>query len=657
MAASMLLITLNFRGLYIGGELSGSSGQDDLKMLGLQVTAKILELLAMASLSVIILAIIRRELVNAHLPFGAVTASFQFSSIAFLWSKEFVAACKSKYSSLKMKVLLLSVIVVFTILGGTLGPAAATAGQPVLKDWPAGGTSFYLNSTMEELYPTVLDKVTLLERPCQSSESDDCAITNHQVIADALLAYFPTDSSISEDYDLKQGVPENSLLYGKGVVRNMNVRLRGYLVFEPTMATATVPLLVIARATAKISDYWFLSNQDRCYKNRTPCFRYYKDIAYAIEALQPVAAVKCIQNDGSGDISFARVDHDIDSGGTFSSFPLNKTIVSSTDLLSMKNVRTPNIKWTPLPSEVFGETSIGAVVAIPITEGNSSSSGIYSCTVDARWAPSTVKRSSKGGASLVQGIPAEYFRSGRYMLNSSGHYVWPQVKITPDWARHLDTGIAELNTTVFTMLCNSVAGLGDISKIPRVDGAVESILALMLAEGMSRDRLGTRVQGSLKGSKEQRDPPEWQGELGRGGSAYDFMPNAAEVARMAQLNLEVTVEGYGYGIGTATLLSCLVLLTYSFIALLYTVYLLCISRKTSASWDSIAEVISLAANSREVDALRNTGAGIASLKALECSVSIRVYEDEKVEMVFGDVGDELEQKGMVEKVDTGEFYK
>ena len=189
MAASMLLITLNFKGFYIGGELSGSSGQDDLKMLGLQVTAKILELLAMASLSVIILALIRRELVNAHLPFGAVTASFQFSSIGFLWSKEFVAACKSKYSSLKKKVLLLSVIVVFTILGGTLGPAAATAGQPVLKDWPAGGTSFYLNSTMEELYPTVLDKVTLLERPCQSAESDDCAITNHQVIADGLLAY------------------------------------------------------------------------------------------------------------------------------------------------------------------------------------------------------------------------------------------------------------------------------------------------------------------------------------------------------------------------------------------------------------------------------------------------------------------------------------
>lgn len=157
------------RGYYIGKELMGSSGQDDLKLLGIQFASKLLELLAMAPLSCILFALIRKPPLRGNLPFGALTAGLEFKGLSILWSKEFMATYSAKFQN---KVLLITTIIVFTILGATVGPSAATTAKPVLQNWSAGGTSFYLNDTYQNIWPRSLETPLASELSCTSSTSN-----------------------------------------------------------------------------------------------------------------------------------------------------------------------------------------------------------------------------------------------------------------------------------------------------------------------------------------------------------------------------------------------------------------------------------------------------------------------------------------------------
>lgn len=98
-SASATLLGFNWRGYYIGGELSGPVGADRLRFLGLQLAAKIVELLAVASLSTILFALGRGQLISDSLPFGAVTAGYEVNRPSLLWSKEFIATSATRFSS------------------------------------------------------------------------------------------------------------------------------------------------------------------------------------------------------------------------------------------------------------------------------------------------------------------------------------------------------------------------------------------------------------------------------------------------------------------------------------------------------------------------------------------------------------------------------
>jgi hypothetical protein len=65
---SVTAIVLNWKGYYIGGELSGA-GKNGLKFLGLQFAPKMQELLAMASFSSILFTLLTHQLLFHKLPF------------------------------------------------------------------------------------------------------------------------------------------------------------------------------------------------------------------------------------------------------------------------------------------------------------------------------------------------------------------------------------------------------------------------------------------------------------------------------------------------------------------------------------------------------------------------------------------------------------
>ena len=79
---SIVLITFNLLGYYIGPELQGISHQDSVKNGVLQICAKAQELLVVASLSMVLFHVLRYELVfGPGLPYGLIGAGFSFTEI------------------------------------------------------------------------------------------------------------------------------------------------------------------------------------------------------------------------------------------------------------------------------------------------------------------------------------------------------------------------------------------------------------------------------------------------------------------------------------------------------------------------------------------------------------------------------------------------
>jgi hypothetical protein len=158
----------------------------------------------------------------------------------------------------------------------------------------------------------------------------------------------------------------------------------------------------------------------------------------------------------------------------------------------------------------------------------------------------------------------------------------------------------------------------------------------MITDGLASTSSLATILGSLKGL----DSGEWINELlpkgsvfGTGGSAFNYSFQAGD--QSIKFEARTTVNGYGYGVTTAPLLSTLVLLIYSLIAMIYVVYLICFAKTTSSSWESITELVALAANSTPSLTLKNTGAGIATLRTLKQPVKIGVSND-RLQMVFND---------------------
>lgn len=83
---SIVLCYVNVRGVYLGGELPGKSGQDNVKLGALQFAVKLHELSIHASIAAILFTYIRNELLSQKgIPFGALTAGLQFTDISYLW--------------------------------------------------------------------------------------------------------------------------------------------------------------------------------------------------------------------------------------------------------------------------------------------------------------------------------------------------------------------------------------------------------------------------------------------------------------------------------------------------------------------------------------------------------------------------------------------
>jgi hypothetical protein len=636
--ASITLIVFNWKGYYIGSELQGAVGEDGLKLLGLQFAAKMLELLAMASLSTILFALLRDQLISGTLPFGAITAGFEFNNLSLLWSKGFVATCATKFSSARSKSILVMTIIIFTILGTVIGPSAAVAGQPVLQNWQAGGTVFWLNATSQALWPSNLDKAASQDLPCTPSQNASCPSSNYNIYTGELLSLWPSSVPAYVDgWAIPQVMAEKVLIPGPQSLKTLEVRFRGPFIYQPYITTATSPSAAISDAVSQIGKYWLVASQHQCSYGKQR-FCYYNDIVYAVETIQPVTFVRCSASNVNATVQFPRLDQAL---GNYPLIAYSNTTIGSQQWFDALTRNGPSVSWIELPDTYFGRSSAGVVVAVPGANTSGIPDQVFACTVDARWAPATTTVSFLGGPMIASGVPAEWLSGGQLQLNANGLPSWPQINITSEWGESINPIIAEPFESVFQFLCDSIARLDNILLAPSPTNAVEAVLSVMITESLAQMSSAATILGSLTGLGNF----DWMNEMfpqtsvfGSGGSAFNYSYQYGD--QSTKFEAKVTVNGYGYGITTATLLSTIVLVIYSLIAFIYVVYSICFAKTTSSSWESIAELVALAVNSQPSAALHNTGAGIATSSTYKQPVGIRVSENQ-LQMFFGEGGEKI----------------
>jgi hypothetical protein len=242
---SVTLAYLNIRGYYIGGELAGPSGQDSVKLGGLQFAAKIHELSINASIAAMLLSYIRYELtMGIGLPFGALVAGQRFTELSYLWSTDFWGAILSQtdgYSSQRRFSLIAAVVTAITI-AATAAPASAIAMIPRLDMYNCCGTSFWINASSEDLWPSRLDTSHIGGDDClgfQATTYAHCPSGGFSTLLD--YGPFLTDTSLNN-------VPPGSVgMSGKKRLRGMNVTWQ--IGRNPSLiSAATVPMAAITDA-------------------------------------------------------------------------------------------------------------------------------------------------------------------------------------------------------------------------------------------------------------------------------------------------------------------------------------------------------------------------------------------------------------------------
>lgn len=153
---SIVLVVVNCNGIFVGRELTGESGRDDVKNAAIQIAAKIQELFILSSLGSIVLHLIRERLLFGEgVALGLLGSDKAFSQVTFFLSTDFWGGFasyfgKGKSSRYWCEGLILGVLLLF---GGVLallaGPSTAVLMQP--RSQPVSRTFVSLSTIAADL--------------------------------------------------------------------------------------------------------------------------------------------------------------------------------------------------------------------------------------------------------------------------------------------------------------------------------------------------------------------------------------------------------------------------------------------------------------------------------------------------------------------------
>ncbi|KPM42359.1 hypothetical protein AK830_g4230 [Neonectria ditissima] len=641
-AVSIILITINLLGYFIGNELQGPSNTNGIKMGILQICAKAQELLIVASLSTVIFHILRSEMVfGAGLPLGLMGAGFNFTSLSFFWSSEFWGSITYKHPSPFRKACIFVVLVIAGIIAVLAGPTSAVLMIPRELDWATGGGIFWLNGTREQMWPSKLN-------PSSQNCSGNIWVSDPRCLSNG---YFP----IVETFRTRKGGVKDGVvsfeLQDRDIRKTVHARVRvpDLTVIETWVYTVHTPTAIMQAATYALwaSALGYLRQNARLTTHPNP-----DSLGYAASRVATVKtelpAVRTVCNDEV----FSVAPTDAFIGANFPALPEYSMrwfsdpatpgtdtqyfqVVDVTEAARNKMNQGSNgtILLTPTQLEPSGNQSSSFGVFLLSPGGVNDTWNLQACTIDPRWASGKTiidenVRTAKYDFAADQGrslmdseLKTIEFGWGGFAPPNDG--TWRRIEISNEWFDSLGAetpldaqsqGNTSSTETTIESILNVVApnGLGE-------EGAtlmLEFALAVVVVDGISRS--SSHRTSNYSAMLEPVVSSQWSGQLAKsfmrlGGPKEAFHPANAD--NLARLTMQVTLHGFVMAaVGWFDYLCICVLLCHALIAIAHTAWVLW-WRRTSDAWESITELMALSLNSERPgrtgeDGFDNTSAGV-----------------------------------------------
>ena len=620
---ALFLVALNSAEFYIGGELSGATGQDPEKLAALQFAAKVHELFMIASLGAVLLTYVRKELAfGDRIPLGAVFSAHQFQRSSFLWSASTWGIVYQQWQKRRKNCFIVSLVAACSLLGLSVGLASAMLMRPRLAEWPAGGTPFWVNTTEALLFPRRLDGSRIPPGCATLRRTEDnggCISSGWETLNELHASFWPQAAGLGS-------IPERFLVPGRYSERVFETRIRNVggrerLIWGNAYTLATVPILPVSDSVAELGRLWsFAAANDA--ENR---LRYRQDVLFTAQSRQPIVFARCRQlRLGPGmsatfpvlsvtNLQTGPGTGDSGSGGWANVAEFAPWSSPELDRVRSTTTSQPSLLWID-DSRLMQSLNSSIALVATFPESRSLPRTSYCCSIDCKLADTRLV-STRGLVKQVSGTPSNFATWGTF---------WPgleQIKLSSSWARYLNPILGERNdgTAVFSAMSRT-AGLWNASA--RSDSVyseviVEDILAMLVANGVARSSNTAALLMALKDVADPTNPwagGAWQQELlprkgmGEGGNAFDVPVD--NQTHFTQFQLSVKVKGYAYSSkGITQKLAMAVLSAYIVLAASHFIYSAW-TGWSSGSWGSHAEVVALAMNSAAPKPLYNTGAVI-----------------------------------------------
>ncbi|KAK5657598.1 hypothetical protein OQA88_3177 [Cercophora sp. LCS_1] len=623
-AGCLVLIYLNASSYYVGGELAGWQDQDFQKLAALQFAAKIHELFMLASLGLIIVTRIRRELIFGEgLPFGAIFVPSGFTNISFLWSQAFGGICFQDWQRSSRKVFSIIMIIICSILGLAVGPSSATLIRPQLAEWLGGGTPFWINATHDQLFPAVI-AASAVSPDCINDTGDlSCPAGNWRTLQELYFPYWPLLGP-----RINGNLPKEIPIQSRYSLRTLHIITRAPHIWDNAYTAATTQVSPLADAIAELGRIWSIA----AFNSDTSRLKFRRNAFWMVEAEQPVVFARCVRQLVEDPIpnakfplidSIDRVDGLADSAGLRSMLPVNE----SSAIQNRLSQPLPSVIWydgVELMKQL--NSSIACIVAVP--ESNVGPGEFYTCSVSAAYG-SSIYRSAWSPSKIVSGSPGGFATNGIFNATHRA------VSVDAAWARYLNPTNPSTETTAVSEIMRSAGLWNSTSPTPNDswEPLVESILATLVANGMSRIGYSAELQMDDLFDREKMLPPG----RGLGGGSGEAFTEPSNPSAFSKFNLFVHVEGYAYSPdGGTQVVTMAILGAYVFLVAVHFLWTLW-TGWSSGPWGSPPEVAAIALQSSAPAALANTGAGIDTVKVFESRVQVKVL-DGKLEMAFDDTG-------------------
>ncbi|KAF2271038.1 hypothetical protein CC78DRAFT_573414 [Lojkania enalia] len=579
---------------------------------GLQFVAKIHELLMQASISAILLDLIRHLAFTSHLPFGFLFAPTHTSTVSYLWSLDYWSSVSASAISWRLR-LVTGLFAFFTIaLAALVGPSSAVLMIPrlITSAKGFGTTTLLLERSPSATFPLALTsgsnftlQITSLSITPQlgSLQNLDWDLVVQEKLTYTVYPPFSSKTTVL--------LEESASEFPKGGV------------FMPGSELAARLIMQYFRDINFGSNLEILSHTDA--------------VIYSVEASHVAVSVRC-------NSQFSLEPNDTTTKLQLPNYDGTGTVDFGSPADLMDNYERPGrykTHWALAPAD--SKFSLVAFIYSYTKEARSSTSSnidVHTCGVRATWEPARYELRGASDMRTVQSIP----------LHPDQPWQASQISMSMDWVHQLHDELNYIMDTEGGLV--ALKPFKDFAVTDPADHVVtplEVYLAAIVAKAVASTYNITWEVPYLCIGPNATFTDCQNGET---------CPLELDIASTSCDNLktELHVSGYGYGItSTPIILSLLVVFLYCTLVLGYLLTVL-IRGTTSAALDSPAELVALALQSRHPQHLGNTSTGIEAMATFRAPVGIRVNTEERLELVFKD--DSRPGGSFLTKVEANKAY-